>query len=580
MKKRMSGATQASFDGRWWVAVALFLLAALVLLGRAVHLQVLDRGFLSDQGDARHLRVAKISAHRGTITDRNGEPLAVSTPVDSIWANPAELAQHVDEFPRLAESIGEDQQWLLRRITRNLEREFVYLRRHMSPENAARVKALGVPGIYVLREYRRYYPAGEVAGHVLGFTNIDDVGQEGLELAYDHWLKGEPGAKRVLKDRLGRSVEDLESIKPPRPGKNLATSLDLGIQYLAYRELKAAIQRNNARSGSVVVLDIVTGEVLAMANQPSYNPNDRAQYSVSRYRNRAVTDILEPGSSFKPFVVAAALESGMVKPDTPVQTSPGFITVGAKVIEDKRNLGEIDVTTVLTKSSNVGAAKIAMALEPLYLWRVLTRFGLGSLTASGFPGESAGLLSDHNHWRSIGQATLAYGYGISVTPLQLAQGYATIGAKGVHKPVSLLKLDHAQGSEDVIGERTAAALVAMMETVVGPEGTGSRAAVPGYRVAGKTGTAWKFKAGGYSKDKYFAVFAGLAPASDPRLAVVVVIDEPSSGKYYGGEVAAPVFSTIMAGALRVQAIAPDALPDSTADKPLVQAMRPPAPLGP
>lgn len=581
MTKRISQESALiSFNGRWYVAVALFFLAAVVLVGRAVHLQVLDRGFLSDQGDARHLRVAKISAHRGTITDRNGEPLAVSTPVDSIWANPSELALHVDDFPRLAESIGEDQQWLLRRITRNLEREFVYLRRHMSPEGAARVKALDIPGVYLLREYRRYYPAGEVAGHVLGFTNIDDVGQEGLELAYDHWLRGEPGAKRVLKDRLGRSVEDLESIKPPRPGKDLVTSLDLGIQYLAYRELKASIQRNNARSGSVVVLDVATGEVLAMVNQPSYNPNDRAQYSVSRYRNRAVTDILEPGSSFKPFVVAAALESGMVKPDSLVQTSPGFITVGAKVIEDKHNLGEIDVTTVLTKSSNVGAAKIAMALEPIYLWQVLTRFGLGSLTASGFPGESAGLLNDHNHWRSIGQATLAYGYGVSVTPLQLAQGYATIGSRGARRPVSLLKLDHPQGSEKVIGEQTAAALVTMMETVVSPEGTGSRAAVPGYRVAGKTGTSWKFKAGGYSKDKYFAVFAGLAPASDARLAIVVVIDEPSSGKYYGGEVAAPVFSTIMAGALRLQAVAPDALPERSSEKPLVQAMSRATPVSP
>lgn len=562
----------SSFTGRWTVTVALFFVAAVVLGGRAVHLQVLDSGFLSDQGDARHLRVAKISAHRGTITDRNGEPLAVSTPVDSIWADPSELARHVDDFPRLAEGIAKDQQWLLRRITRNLEREFVYLRRHMSPESAARVKGLNIPGVYVLREYRRYYPAGEVTGHVLGFTNIDDVGQEGLELAYDHWLSGESGAKRVLKDRMGRSVEDLESIKPPRPGKDLATSLDLGIQYLAYRELKGAIQRNSARSGSVVVLDVATGEVLAMVNQPSYNPNDRAQYSVSRYRNRAVTDILEPGSSFKPFVVAAALESGLVRPDSPVDTSPGFITIGAKVIEDKRNLGQIDVTTVLTRSSNVGAVKIAMALEPEYLWQVLTRFGLGSLTASGFPGESAGLLSDHNHWRSIGQATLAYGYGISVTPLQLAQGYATLGSEGARRPISLLKLDRAQGFEKVISKETATAMVRMLETVVGPGGSGSRAAVPGYRVAGKTGTAWKFKVGGYTKDKYFAVFAGLAPASDPRLAVVVVIDEPSSGKYYGGEVAAPVFSTIMAGALRLEAVAPDALPKQSSEKPVVQAM--------
>lgn len=570
-KQALQDLSPQAFYVRWWIVLMLFFIAAMILVGRAVQLQVMDRGFLAGQGEARHLRVAKISAHRGTITDRNGEPLAASTPVDSIWANPTELAEHAQDFTRLAEAVRRDPEWLKRQITRNLDREFVYLRRHMSPEQAAQVYALEIPGVYVLREYRRYYPAGEVTGHVLGFTNIDDVGQEGLELAYDHWLSGEPGTKRVLKDRLGRSIEDVESIKPPRPGKDLATSLDLRIQYLAYRELKAAVKRNAAKAGSAVVLDIATGEILAMVNQPSYNPNDRSQFSVSRYRNRAVTDILEPGSSLKPFVVAAALESGAFTPQSTIDTSPGYITIGAKTIEDKNNLGTIDVTRVLTKSSNVGAVKIAMALEPEYLWNVLTRFGLGRLTTSGFPGESAGLLSDHHHWRAIGQATLAFGYGVSVTPVQLAQAFATVGARGISRPLSLLRIDRVQGEEQIIQPTTAAALVRMLETVVGPEGTGARAAVAGYRVAGKTGTAWKFKAGGYSEDKYFAVFGGFAPASRPRLAVVVVIDEPSSGEYYGGEVAAPVFSAIMAGALRLMAIAPDALPE-TADPPLVQAM--------
>ncbi len=560
-----------SFGHRWWIVLLVFLAAGAILIGRAVQLQILDRGFLAGQGDARHLRVAKISAHRGTITDRNGEPLAASMPVDSIWANPRELAGQAHAFSRLAAAVQRDSQWLMRRISSSLDREFVYLRRHMSPEQAAQVQVLEIPGVYVLREYRRYYPAGEVTGHVLGFTNIDDVGQEGLELAYDHWLSGEPGAKRVLQDRLGRSIEDVESIRPPRPGQDLVTSLDLRIQYLAYRELKAAVKRNAAKAGSAVVLDVTTGEILAMVNQPSYNPNDRSQFSVSRYRNRAVTDILEPGSSLKPFVVAAALESGIFTPQTTIDTSPGFITVGAKTIEDKNNLGTIDVTRVLTKSSNVGAVKIAMTLEPEFLWGVLTRFGLGRLTTSGFPGESAGLLSDHHHWRAIGQATLAFGYGVSVTPVQLAQAFATLGAGGVSRPLSLLRIERVHGEERVIQPATAASLVAMLETVVGPEGTGSRAAVAGYRVAGKTGTAWKFKAGGYSEDKYFAVFGGLAPASRPRLAVVVVIDEPSSGQYYGGEVAAPVFSAIMAGALRLMAIPPDDFPPKTVP-PVIQAM--------
>ncbi|HUO82680.1 MAG TPA: penicillin-binding transpeptidase domain-containing protein [Gammaproteobacteria bacterium] len=549
-----------TFQIRARFLLALFAIAALVLLARAVHLQVMTSGYLAGQGEARHLRVAPISAHRGTVTDRSGEPLAVSTPVDSVWVNPAELAASAGRIPRLAAALGADAEWLQRRVAGNLGREFVYVRRHMRPGDAAQVVALGLHGVYLLREYRRYYPAGEVTGHVLGFSNVDDTGQEGLELAFDHWLSGEAGAKRVLKDRLGRSIEDVERIRAPHPGRDLTTSLDLRLQYLAYRELKAAVQHHRARAGSVVILDIGTGEVLAMVNQPSYNPNDRAQYTAALYRNRAATDIFEPGSSLKPMIIAAALESGRFEPGTLVDTGPGYLRIGANTVRDKHNLGRIDVATVLMKSSNVGASMIALALDAEYLWRVLSGFGLGRLTDSGFPGESAGLLSHHGHWRRIGQATLAYGYGLSTTTLQLAQAYAAIGAGGVRRPVSLIRLDRTPGGERVISEATARAVIDMLETVVSDEGTGEEAAVAGYRIAGKTGTAWKHEAGGYSRDRYTSVFAGLAPASEPRLAAVVVLDEPRGGEYYGGDVAAPVFSAVMTDALRLLAVTPDRLP--------------------
>jgi len=412
----------------------------------------------------------------------------------------------------------------------------------------------------VQREYRRYYPAGEVTGHLVGFTNIDDAGQEGLELAFNHWLAGESGAKRVLKDRLGRSVENVESIRPPHHGKDLQTSIDLRIQYLSYRTLKAAIREHNAESGSIVILDVKTGEILAIVNQPTYNPNDRSQFSAERYRNRAITDIFEPGSSIKPLVVAAALESGEYRPSSIIDTAPGFVVVGPKTIEDSHNLGRISLTTILARSSNVGVTKLAMSLEPDQLWNTMTRFGLGTLTSSGFPGESAGLLTHFNHWRPISQATLAYGYGISVTPLQLAQAYSVLGSDGVLRPVSLVALDDPAEGEQVLAKDSAAAVLRMLEEVVRPGGTGTKAAVTGYRIAGKTGTAWKFAAGGYSEDKYISIFAGLAPASDPRLAVIVVIDEPAGELYYGSDVAAPVFSDVVSESLRLLAVPPDAMP--------------------
>jgi len=552
--------TARRFVGRVALVSACFALLASSLVARAVYLQVLDKDFLNKQADTRHLRTEKISAHRGTITDRNGEPLAISTPVDSIWANPKELAPAFDRVPKLAAALGLDPDLLMRRITRSMDKEFLFLKRHLSPDRAQEVLALNLPGINVQREYRRYYPAGEVTGHLIGFTDIDDAGQEGLELAFNHWLAGESGAKRVLKDRLGRSVENVESIRPPHHGKELRSSIDLRIQYLAYRALKAAIRSYDAASGSLVVLDVKTGEVLAIVNQPTYNPNDRSQYTAARYRNRAITDIFEPGSSIKPLVVAAALESGQYRPSSIIDTSPGYVTVGAKKIEDRRNLGRISLTTILARSSNVGVTKLAMSLAPDQLWSTMTKFGLGTMTTSGFPGESAGLLTHYDHWQDISQATLGYGYGVSVTPLQLAQAYATLGDQGRMHPISLVAIDRPGDGEQVIATDTAAAVKRMLEEVVRPGGTGAKASVTGYRIAGKTGTAWKSGVGGYSEDKYFSIFAGLAPASEPRLAAVVVIDEPGGELYYGSDVAAPVFSEVMSESLRLLAIPPDALP--------------------
>jgi len=552
--------TARRFVGRVTLVGVFFALVASSLLARAVQLQVFNKDFLNQQADSRHLRTERISAHRGTITDRNGEPLAISTPVDSIWANPKELAPAVDSVPQLARILGVESQQLMRRVTRSMDKDFLYLKRHLSPEQAQEVLALKLPGVNVQREYRRYYPAGEVAGHLIGFTNIDDEGQEGMELAFNHWLAGESGAKRVLKDRLGRSVENVESIRPAHHGKDLRTSIDLRIQYLAYRTLKAAIKSHNAESGSIVVLDIATGEVLAIVNQPTYNPNDRSQFSAERYRNRAITDIFEPGSSIKPLIVAAALESGQYRPSSIIDTAPGYVVVGPKKIEDSRNLGRISLTTILARSSNVGITKLAMSLEPDQLWGTMTQFGLGSLTTSGFPGESAGLLTHYNHWRPISQATLAYGYGISVTPLQLAQAYGALGSNGILRPISLVAQDTPAEGDRILTQDSAAAVRRMLEEVVRPGGTGTKAAVTGYRVAGKTGTAWKFAAGGYSEDKYISIFAGLAPASDPRLAAVVVIDEPSGELYYGSDVAAPVFADVMSESLRLLAVPPDALP--------------------
>jgi len=547
---------------RWRSALLLagFAFCALALEGRILYLQVVDKAFLAEQANDRHLRTLQISAHRGSLTDRFGEPLAVSTPDDSVYANPRLLKDSLDRLGELAAALDQDHEWLARRITSNLDSQFVFLARHVTPAKAEQVMKLGLSGIGTMREYGRYYPAGEVAAHVVGFTDVDDRGQEGLEAAFDHWLKGENGSKRVMQDRRGQVFDDVELLRAARPGRDLRTSIDLRLQYLAYRELKAAVAETRARSGSVVILDPRTGEVLAMVNQPSYNPNDRSQYRPDNYRNRAVTDIFEPGSSFKPFVMAAALESGAYNPRSMIDTSPGALVInGRSITEDPSKFGRIDLTTVLAQSSNVGAARVALTMEPQAIFDVLSGFGVGRLTDSAFPGESAGMLDDPKHWRTVGQATLSYGYGVAVTTLQLARAYAAIAADGTSRPVSLLALEGAPEGEQVISASTARDLTAMLEAVVLPPGTGQRAAVHNFHVAGKTGTTQKAGVGGYDTERHGAIFGGYAPASQPRLVVVVMIDEPQGAEYYGGDIAAPVFANIVSGALRVLAVPPDAL---------------------
>jgi Cell division protein FtsI/penicillin-binding protein 2 len=539
------------------VVLGLLALGMLLLLGRAIDLQILNRDFLRHEGDMRHLRVVPIPAHRGMITDRSGEPLAISSPVDSIWASPKQLLMESDRIPALAARVGLNAKDLRRQLEERKDRAFVYLKRHVDPSRAAEIMALGVGGVFLKREYRRYYPTGEVAGHVLGFTDIDDRGQEGLERAFDKWLRGTPGAKRVLVDGERRVVEDVERIRAARPGRHLTLSIDRRIQYLAYRGLKSAVVEHKAKAGSAVVLDVRSGEILAMVNQPTFNPNRRQDYQSQRYRNRAITDVFEPGSTIKPFIIVAALQSGRYTPDTPIDTTPGLYRVGRKVIRDIRNFGLLDVTGVMQKSSNVGASKIALSLQPQRLWSVCSRLGFGTVTGSSFPGEAAGLLRDYHGWREIELATLSYGYGISVTALQLARAYTVLAADGVRRGVSFLRLDTVPEGQQVMPQAIASKMRHMLEQAVSSEGTGALANVQDYRVAGKTGTVRKSAAGGYARHRYQSLFAGLAPAHRPRLVMVVIIDEPANSAYYGGEVAAPVFGQVMAGALRLLDVPPD-----------------------
>ncbi len=562
MQKKAEAMPRA-YAGRRRFVLLLFLLGAAALVYRAVDQQIFEKDFLQSEGADRYLDEVVVAAHRGAITDRNGVVLAMSAPVDSIAANPRLLRPDADTLQPLAKALGMGLDELRRRLARYSHKHFVYLKRRLPPAQAQRVMEVarekGIQGLQVLREYRRYYPDGEIFAHVVGFTNVDERGQEGLELAYDEALSGKPGLKRVLRDGRRQVVADVESLRMPAPGKNLALSLDQRLQYIAYRELKAAMRKHKAKAGSVVVLDAHTGEILVMVNQPGYNPNGSRSNRGGRLLNRAVTHVFEPGSTMKPFAVAAALDMGIVKPGATVDTNPGFIRIGRFQVKDHDNLGVVDLQTIIQKSSNVGASKIALQLPPERFWKYLSALGFGEKSGSGYPGEVGGQLRPAANWARIDQATLAYGYGISVTALQLARAYSVLAADGALRPVSLLRRDEAPAGRQVFKPETARLVRRMMESVVAPGGTATRAAIPGYRVAGKTGTVKKAGKGGYKERKYISLFAGMVPASNPRLVAVVMIDEPRGKQYYGGLVAAPVFAAVMDDALRLLNVPPDAL---------------------
>lgn len=536
--------------------LVMVLLGFAALLGRGVYLQSFHKRFLQEKGDARYNRTLVLPSQRGKITDRYGELLAISSPVESVWANPSDVKVSAKQTKKLAELLGLKTAVVDKKLA-NSEREFVYLKRRVSPELAAEVMKLEIPGIYLQREYKRYYPAGEVTAHLVGFTGIDDKGQEGFELTMNDTLSGKSGSRRVIKDRAGHIIEDLEAVKVPQDGHDVTLSIDRRIQYLAHRELSKAVEQYKAKAGAAVVLDAKTGEVLAMANVPTYNPNNPVNIQ-GKSRNRAITDVFEPGSTMKTVTAAAALESGKYQFDTKIQTAPGHMSIGPATIHDAHPHGVLTVAEVIQKSSNVGAAKMALSLDREYLWGVFNQIGFGTKTRIGFPGEASGRLRPFKTWRPIEQATMSYGHGISVTLLQMARAYTVFANDGELKPVSLLKLKEAPVGTQVFTAKTAHEVKDMLELVVLPGGTALRAQVLGYRVAGKTGTTHKLGDHGYEKDKYVGSFVGMAPASNPRLIMAVMIDDPSSGEYYGGTVAAPVFSAVMADALRMLAVPQDA----------------------
>jgi len=555
---------------RWRMRLALALLfggfAALSM--RAVYLQAWNNDFLNEEGEKRVQRVAPIPAYRGVISDRRGEPVAVSTPVETIWFNPRQANPSPAQIQSLGNILERDPAQIARLFT-DKSRGFIYLERQLPPPKANQIMALNMAGVFGKPEYRRYYPAGEVMAHVLGMTDLDDRGQEGIELAFQSWLAGEEGRKRVVRDRLGNVVEVLEQIKPPKPGRDLVLSLNQHIQYLAYRELNDAVEKNRARAGSVVVLDARTGEILALANTPSFNPNSRSTYTPERVRNRAVTDVFEPGSTMKPLMVAAALDAHVVAPQTPIDTGPGWFIIGDKKITDTHPKGVLTVAQAIQLSSNVAAAKIALEMRGEDYWRLLTRAGLGAPPQSGLPGEVNGRLRPFATWRPIEKATMAYGHGLSVSLLQLAHAYTAFANAGVMPALTTLRREGTASGVRVMTADTAREVLAMLELVTQNGGTAPMARVAGYRVAGKTGTAHKFRinGGGYEPDKYVSSFVGLAPASNPRLVVAVMIDEPGGRDYYGGLIAAPVFSRVMAGALRFMALPPDTSFDSDSAPP-------------
>ncbi|TNF09672.1 MAG: penicillin-binding protein 2 [Pseudomonadales bacterium] len=560
----MIGLEGALYPWRFRLVLALLALMVAAIAWRMLDLQVLDHDFLKAHGDARSVRHIPIPAHRGLITDRNGEPLAVSTPVTTLWANGKELQAGREQWPALAAALGQEPKSFAERLEQNKDREFMYLVRGLTPEKGQGVLDLKVPGVYAIEEFRRFYPAGEVAAHVVGFTDIDDRGREGMELAYEDWLAGVPGKRQVLKDRRGKLIKDVQVVQNAKAGKALALSIDLRLQYLAHRELRNALLENDAKAGSLVMVDVKTGEVLAMVNHPTYNPNNRRNLTPAAMRNRAMIDVFEPGSTIKPLSMAAALETGRWKPSDIVQVGNGTLQIGRYTIRDvSRTQGPaLDLTGILINSSNVGMSKVAFDVGGEQLYRVFSDLGFGRDTGLGFPGERVGNLPNHRQWREAETATLSYGYGLSVTAVQLAHAYSALANGGGMTPLSMIRVDDKPHATQVVPGEVARTVRGMMQQVIeAPRGV-FRAQVPGYHVAGKSGTARKTSVGskGYRANSYRSLFAGFAPAQDPRIALVVVIDEPGKGAYYGGLISAPVFSRVMAGSLRLMNIAPDNLP--------------------
>ena len=546
-----------------WRATVLFalLLAGLTgLLGRGVYLQGIHDDFLQEKGKARYSRVIEVNAHRGNISDRNGEPLAVSTPVESVWASPSDVEADNRQVKKLAQILGMKIGEVKSRLS-DTSRDFVYLKRLLPPDQIEQVMGLHLPGISLQREYRRYYPAGEESAQTLGFTGQDDIGQEGMEFALQEQLAGKPGSQRVIKDNHGYIVEDAGSLHPPKPGSDIVLSLDSNLQHIAYRELESAVRLHRAKSGAVVILDARSGEVLALANYPSYNPNNRSNTSSKEMRNRAITNEFEPGSTLKPFTIAKAIETGKVTPGTVFNTDHGVYELGNRKIHDAEPESMLTVAQIIQKSSNIGAAKIALSMKPETMWQGLSDSGFGAPTGSNFPGEAQGRLRDPKTWRPIEQATMAYGHGVSVNLLQLARGYTIFADNGELMPISLLKLDAPPVGKKVFSDRTAHEMRDMLEMVVLPGGTAPLAQIAGYRVAGKTGTAHKLENGRYV-NHYIASFVGFAPVSNPRLVVAVMINDPSGAEYYGGQVAAPVFSKVTGAALHALNVPNDAPMDN------------------
>lgn len=545
---------ESSFRRRF--SLAIFVLIAGVLSWRAMDLQFTNREFLQGHGTARYLRTIESRAQRGMIVDRRGVPLAISIPVDSVWAEPKTLMREKRRWPEIAEILGTTTVHLQTVVEPRLEKNFVYLKRHVSPRVADKLRSAKIPGLRLTEEQKRFYPSGEVTAHLLGFTNVDDKGQEGIELSFERNLRANSGATQVIKDRLGRIVEQVKSVRPAVPGESITLSIDRRIQYIAYRELKAAVVGHKAVAGTMIVLDAGSGEILALVNQPSFNPNNREELRGEQYRNRAITDVFEPGSTIKPLTIAAALESGQFTSSTNVDTGPGVFKVGRHTITDSKNYGRLTVSGVIEKSSNVGASKIALSLDSSILWKMFRDVGFTEQTGVRLNGESVGRLADPENWQDIEKATLAFGYGMSLNALQLARAYTIFANDGMLQPVSITPTDGGVGARRIVSRDTAKAVRSMLEKVV-THGTGKAAQVPGYLVAGKTGTVHKSTRDGYAEDRYLSLFAGMIPASAPRLIAVVLIDEPRVGGYYGGLVAAPVFSTVMREAVRILNIAPD-----------------------